>query len=422
MTVRREVAKSAALSVVAVLLISAGCFWAARTVATAEALRQAEESTSLIASTVVGPSLTDELIKGDPAAIDSLDETVQRFVVSDRILTVKVWTPEGKVLYTDDLTNVGQVFPLADDQREVLATGQPHASVSDLGKAENVDQGDFDQLLEVYVPVTSTEGHQLLFETYQSTDGLTASTQRLLTTFVPVVLAGLVLYAAVQLLLSWRLARKLGRAQREREGLLQHAIDASEHERASIAADLHDGVVQDLVGLTFALDGLATDAAGESAAELTSAATTTRRSVRSLRSLLVEIYPANLAEVGLAGAVADLAASAGAQGVDVQVDVDPSVALDPPALAAAYRTVRESLSNVKRHAHATHVQVRLAPAPGGAAVLTVVDDGVGFDPAEVQTGHVGLRLLADLAVSVGATLRVESAPGRGTSVRLELPA
>jgi signal transduction histidine kinase len=422
MTVRREVAKSAGLSVVAVLLISAGCFWAARTAATAEALRQAEESTSLIASTVVGPSLTAELLRGDQAAIEVLDETVQRFVISDRILTVKVWSPDGKVLYTDDLTGIGTVFPLAEDQREVLATGQPHASLSDLAKAENADQGDFSELLEVYVPVTSTEGKPLLFETYQSTEGVDSVTQRLLTTFVPVVLAGLLLYAGVQLLLSWLLARKLGRAQKEREALLQHALDASEHERASIAADLHDGVVQDLVGLTFALDGLAADARGGAATELTNAAGTTRRSVRSLRSLLVEIYPANLAEVGLAGAVDDLAAAATAAGITVLVRIDPDAVLDDQALAAAYRTVREALSNVKRHAHAAEVAVELVAAPSGGWVLTVADDGDGFDPSHVPSGHVGLRLLHDLAASVGGSLVVTSSPGRGTTVRLELPA
>jgi signal transduction histidine kinase len=420
--VGREVATSAALSVAAIVLVSAGGVWAARTVAVSEAVHQAEQATELVATSVVAPAIDDALLTGDEAAVAALDDVVQSSVVGDRILTVRVWSPDGRILYSDDLTNIGQTFPLGQDELDVLATGEPAASLSDLTKQENADQSDFDQLLEVYVPIETPEGATLLFETYQSTEGLTDGTSRILRAFAPVILGGLLVFGVIQLLLSWRLARRLARAQAERERLLVEAVDASEQERRSIAADLHDGVVQDLVGLTFALDGLAGAADdARTAHELTSAAGTTRRSVRSLRSLLVEIYPPNLEEVGFAGAVTDLAAAASTGGLDVAVDVDPTVVLGPPREAAAYRAVREALSNVRRHAAATHVTVTLAPldgAPGGG-VLTVADDGAGFDPSTVESGHVGLRLLRDLAASVDARCEVSSAPGRGTTVRLE---
>ena len=187
---------------------------------------------------------------------------------------------------------------------------------------------------------------------------------------------------------------------------------------ATIAADLHDGVVQDLVGVTYSLDALAADDAAH-APELGAAATSTRRSVRSLRSLLVEIYPPNLNQVGLAGAVADLVA-AGPSEVDIETRIDPAIVLPERTAQAVYRAIREALSNVRRHARASHVLVDM-DSEAGSVVLTVVDDGVGFDPNAVQPGHVGLRLLADLAHSLGGTLTIDSAPGSGTTVRMVVP-
>ncbi|MFN8169615.1 MAG: histidine kinase [Candidatus Nanopelagicales bacterium] len=423
MTVRREVVRSALLSLVAIVLITAAGFWAARAAATSEALRQAEASTVLVASSVIAPELDEALLRGDPDAVRRVDETVRAHVLGDQILAVKIWTTDGRILYSDDLASIGDTFPLSEEQREVLETGQPHAEVSDLVKQENLAQAGFGRLLEVYVPVETPDGGRLLVETYQSTDEVDAAAARILRALAPVVVLGLLVFAAIQLLLSWRLARTLEAAQRDRERLLQQTLDASERERASIAADLHDGVVQDLVGLTFALDGLAADSEGETAQSLRGAASTTRASVRSLRSLLVEIYPPNLDEAGLEGALTDLATAGGWAGTEVRVEVDPEVSLSPANQAAAYRAVREALSNAKKHSEASHVTVSVvptSPAVRGAAVVTVSDDGVGYAPGASQAGHVGLRLLDDVAASVGAHLHVASVPGEGTTVRLEL--
>ena len=423
MTVRREVARSALLSLVAILVVTVVGFWAVRNVATSEALREAEAATVLVASSVLAPALDDGLVRGDPDSVRRLDDLVRTRVLGDQILVVKIWTTDGRVLYTDDLAGIGETFPLSDEQRAVLQTGEPHAEVSDLVKQENLAQAGYQQLLEVYVPVETDDGQRLLVETYQSTAELDAAVGRILRALAPVVLVGLLVLAAIQLLLSWRLARTLEAAQRERERLLQQTLDASERERRSIAADLHDGVVQDLVGLTFTLDGLAGDVDGRARGELTSAATTTRASVRSLRSLLVEIYPPNLDEVGLDGALTDLATAGGWSGTEVRIDVDPTVELSPENRAAAYRAVREALSNAKKHSGAEHVTVSVHPADpplAGAAVVTVTDDGSGFTAGDPRAGHVGLRLLEDVAASVGARLDVDSTPGSGTTVRMEL--
>jgi signal transduction histidine kinase len=418
-TVRREVAVSALLSTIAAAAIGLGGFWAARTVATGEAVHQAEQATELLAAAVIEPALPAGLIGGDPAAVEAVDAVVGTSVLSDRIVAVKIWRDDGTILYSDDLEGMGTQFVLGADQQEVLSTGRSHAELSDLSEEENADQSDFEQLLEVYVAIEDPEGRRLLFETYQATDGIDATTQRILRAFAPVVLGGLLLFGAVQALLSWRLARRLQASQDERERLLAQSLAASDHERRTIAADLHDGVVQDLVGVTYSLDALAADDAPH-AHELTAAATSTRRSVRSLRSLLVEIYPPNLGQVGLAAAVADLVA-AGPSDVEVEIRIDPAITLSEGTQEAVYRAIREALSNVRRHAQAGHAVVELAHAEPGHVALTVTDDGAGFDPAAVESGHMGLHLLADLAHSQGGTMTIDSTPGSGTAVRMVVP-
>jgi signal transduction histidine kinase len=373
----------------------------------------------MLAGAVIEPAVTSGLIQGDPGAIDQVDVVVGTSVLSDQIVAAKVWRADGTVLYSDDLEGIGSRFPLGEDQLEVFSTGESHAELSNLSKDENADQSDFNQLLEVYVAIEDPDGTQLLFETYQSTAGIDAATQRILRAFAPVVLGGLLLFGAIQALLSWRLARRLQSSQDERERLLAQSLAASDHERRTIAADLHDGVVQDLVGVTYSLDALAAEDAPHSR-ELAAASTSTRRSVRSLRSLLVEIYPPNLNEVGLAGAVADLVAAAPSD-VDIDTRIDSAIDLSERTQEAVYRAIREALSNIRRHARASQVLVQLENGDPGTVVLTVTDDGAGFDPAAVEAGHVGLRLMDDLAHSLGGTLTITSSPGAGTTVRMVVP-
>ena len=242
--------------------------------------------------------------------------------------------------------------------------------------------------------------------------------QRILRAFAPVVLGGLLLLGAVQALLSWRLARRLQASQDERERLLAQSLAASDHERRTIAADLHDGVVQDLVGVTYSLDALA-DADAPHARELSAAATSTRRSVRSLRSLLVEIYPPNLSQVGLAGAVADLVA-AGPADLDIDVLIDPSIDLPGRTQEAVYRAIREALSNVRRHARASHAMVTVAApdgAPSSSPSATTVPGSIR--PAWSRARRPAPAGRPGALPGRGAHDRVR--PRAGTTVRMVVP-
>ena len=81
---------------------------------------------------------------------------------------------------------------------------------------------------------------------------------------------------------------------------------------------------------------------------------------------------------------------------------------------------QEALNNVLKHAHARHVAVRLDVSPE-RAVLEVADDGVGFEPSLRNGGGFGLPGMRERAERLGGTLQVESAPGQGTRVRVEVP-
>jgi signal transduction histidine kinase len=212
--------------------------------------------------------------------------------------------------------------------------------------------------------------------------------------------------------------------QRERVVLLRRALEASDAERRRIARDLHDSAVQDLAAVSFSLAGTSRRVAGEGRAELAEllndAAATTRHTIAGLRSLIVEIYPPNLHKEGLEAAITDLCASARSRGLHVQLDVTPGLDLSEQASATVYRIAQEAVRNTLRHSRAQELCVSLV-RNDGLVRLEVADDGRGFDDTlVVNDGHVGLRLVSDLAREVGGRLEIKSEPGRGAVVRLEM--
>jgi signal transduction histidine kinase len=220
----------------------------------------------------------------------------------------------------------------------------------------------------------------------------------------------------------------LRQRQREREGLLRQALDASNSERRRIAADLHDGVVQDLAGVAYGLSGAARREATTAAATaqlLESSATEVRESIKALRSLLVEIYPPNLFEEGLRAALTDLLARASRRDVQASLDAEGLHEPLPPATSGLlYRAAQEGVRNVLAHARATRIDVTVASDPT-SATLDIRDDGVGFDPESVPAttvgGHFGLVALRSLVTDAGGVLTLTSAAGAGTHLHVEMP-
>jgi signal transduction histidine kinase len=224
--------------------------------------------------------------------------------------------------------------------------------------------------------------------------------------------------------LVWVVSRRADHAAADRERLLVMAAEASDAERRRVARDLHDGVVQDLAGTSFALSGLAREVSEPRlGTELERLASAVRGSLLALRSLLVEIYPPQLDAEGLGAALQDLLAPARQAGIDVELQIDGAERLSDQTTALIWRTAQECVRNAVRHAEPNSLRVSVAVADAtGRASLSVADDGRGFDAETVVSqDRFGLRGLRDLARESGGTLTVVSEPGQGTVVILEVP-
>lgn len=212
-----------------------------------------------------------------------------------------------------------------------------------------------------------------------------------------------------------RAAAESARAERERAAAAR-IVAAGDAERRRLGRDLHDGAQPRLVSVALstrqALARLDDDPAAARKI-LEGALAETRTAIDELRDLAAGIHPAILTNRGLRAAIESLTARAPVPaGFDI---LDERLA--PEVEAAAYFVIAEALANVAKHADATAAQVTAARA-GGALVVTVADDGRGG--ADAQRGS-GLRGLADRVGALGGTLAVESAVGRGTVVRAQLP-
>jgi signal transduction histidine kinase len=226
--------------------------------------------------------------------------------------------------------------------------------------------------------------------------------------------------------------------------MLGHALSASRLEQRRIAQDLHDGLIQDLAGLGYALPAVADllpISATEARGVLAEVGAGVERDIAALRELLTDLYPSDLARVGLASALHELADRAALAGVHVDVAVDPDLAAGGTSEVAllAYRVAREGLRNVLRHAHATLAEISI-DTEGADVVVTVTDNGVGLsrgselpaadyhpdsprssEPSASQAGHLGLRLLSDTLHDVGGELTLVSPLSGGTQMTARFP-
>ena len=423
---RSPVLQFAVSGLVATLVIGLVTVAASRQIGTSEAIRDAKQLTRLAGEGIVEPELDERVLAGDPAALARLDRVVRRRVLRDGIVRVKLWTPDGRIVYSDEPRLIGSRYVLGADEQQALRdpSAPVDAEVSDLTRPENRFERADRKLLEVYLPIHMADGRPLMFEAYQRFSAVSASGRRMWLSFAPAVLAALLLLQLVNLALARGLAQRLRRGQREREALLHRALEASDAERRRIAADLHDGVVQDLVGVSYALAAEAERVEGDAQSALRRAAAAIRDSVRALRTLLVDIFPASLHRAGLVAALGDLARTSSARGIDTRLDIEGQPAFREATEQLLYRSAQEALRNAHTHSGAGSIRITLR-AIDGRATLAVSDDGRGIDlPAVADRpdhGHFGLSVLRDLAADAGGELRIESAPGKGTTLRVEVP-
>jgi two-component system sensor histidine kinase UhpB len=213
--------------------------------------------------------------------------------------------------------------------------------------------------------------------------------------------------------------RMLDRLEKERQESGQRVLAAQEAERIGIARDLHDEVGQVLTGVLLQLNSIA-EHAPEHEEALAESRQAVRRALDEVRRISSELRPEMLEALGLISALTELASSfARITGVVVTREFAPALPKLPPETELAiYRIAQESLTNIARHAQATHAVIAIEPGRD-SVVLRVADDGRGF--AGAPTEHGGLRSMRERALLVGGALAIKPASEGGVEVRLEVP-
>lgn len=222
-----------------------------------------------------------------------------------------------------------------------------------------------------------------------------------------------------------RLHRQLVARERAHENFVEQVIEAQEMERRRLAADIHDGISQRLVTLSYRLDAAARASDPASAAEqLGMARELVDLTLGEARAAIGNLRPPVLDDLGLAGGLASLARSI--PQVEIQVDL-AEVRLPDHIELALYRIAQECLQNVVKHARAATARLTFSVADArDVAKLEIVDDGIGFDTFEHplgsdEMGGYGLLSMAERAEIVGGRLNIRSRPGAGTAVTATIP-
>ena len=426
-TARSVIVRFLAGTLVAIAIAVVGGYFALRAVAIDEAKRQTRTQVKEQAK-LVHAAVSDGLLNGSGRAVRKVDDVVVAQVLSDSIVRVKIWSPGGRVLYSDDPAEIGGRYALGDEEQELLRNGGAKVEVSDLSRPENALDRQQGRLLEAYTRIRTPSGTPLLFEIYQRFGSVTADARRLLKALAPPILGAIALIVLIQVPLFWSLMRRLQRSHEQREGLLANAVTSSRRERRRVASYLHDGPVQELAGLAFSLapvaDDVAARGADRDAAVVRTVIDRLRGTVRDLRALLVDLHPPTLAAAGLDAALGDLVSPLAARGTKVEVKVEGDGRLDEDTQALVYRVAQEAVRNVIAYADATTVSVEVGVVDSTAR-LDVADDGRGFGPETRERrraeGHLGLSLVEELAEQAGGSLTIDSQEGAGTRVRLEVP-
>lgn len=237
------------------------------------------------------------------------------------------------------------------------------------------------------------------------------------------LIASLIAGAIENANLYWALAEK----EATLEHLVRRTIEAQEEERRRVATEIHDGVTQQLVSVWYRLQACEHSLRRDpdrAEHELVTARGLVDEALTEARVAIYDLRPSILDDLGLAPGLRTLALSQLDGQADVELRVDDGVSLPPHHEMALYRIAQEAITNIRKHAQASKVQVMLRDE-GTHVLLSVHDDGRGFDADATHSGgpptSFGLTGMSERASLIGGRLTVRSAPGQGTTLELEVP-
>ena len=410
-------------------LVTGACLYFALTRATSRlansrAIAHARQLGEIDARAVFTPYVTDAALQGDSTAVHALDTVTSRYLEVSGATRVKVWDLDARIVYSDEARLIGRQFTLEEDDLEVFRTHKSSASLTNLTNPENEFERSFDRLLQVYVFATTDTGRPVLIETYYPYRLVTETAADIRSRFLPIMIGALALLALVQVPTSIGLSLRLQRARRQRTALLERLLTVSDSERRRVAGEVHDGAVQELIGLNYAMGGIAARSSATESQRLRELSSDLSGIIGRLRDLLTSIYPTPRVSGSMRTSIESMADALRADGMNVTVDIASDIKLQPTEEVVVLRAIGELTHNVQSHSQAANVTIRVA-ATRDRVHVDVIDDGVGFESKSVEarqrSGHFGLRLLADLAADTGGSLAIAADSGQGARAHFELP-
>lgn len=423
-------------------------------------VRSTSITTSLYVESFFDPSL-QELSQTpglSPATVARLDGLLLGTPLGGQIVALKVWSPQGGVLYDTNHTDIGKTFPI-EDRLAVSLNGEVTTRISSLDSEENAGERQFGQLIETYSPIHSADGSKTVaaIEFYQKMDdlqGIIDNAQR--GSWLIVAGVGLIMYLLLTLFVqrasntitSQQTALKSQVAQLtellEQNKMLNERVrnaarsvtTLNERLFRRVGSEIHDGPAQELSLALLKLDGImarnettcrvfALNHKNEAlqaacSVNLDEVQTTLQQALQEIRGIASGMSLPHLSELSLAETITrPVRAHERKTGTQVDLHLDHIPDHAPlPIKITLYRLIQEALNNAYRHGGGAGQTVQVH-SEGSDLKIEVDDRGPGFDVERWQTSedHLGLSGMRERVESLGGQFNIESQAGSGTKIR-----
>lgn len=364
--------------------------------------------------------LTAENLAGSDSWHHHLLTSAEPLISSGEVLVVHIWrridASTGEILWSTDPGRRGAVVPLGG-AATALDSWTP--AIDKLDDGTQSEGPPLPNLYEIYLPFRDGAGTPYVLEVYKPVREFDAIYRGLLADWLPIPIAGILLLSLVTFPLSLRLARTAAGAERDRALFANRALQARAEEHRRISEVLHERTVQDLSAARLILDSArqSSDPAVVGTA-LDQASELLATDVAELRGLLssgeASEWQADDLRDALAAWIATLPER---QRLAVTLPGHP-LPLARTETAVAFRVIKEGLRNAVKHAGDAPIELRVELV-GDELQIEVADGGIGF--AEPAEPGLGLRIIRYAAASVGGRVSLDSRPGVGTMLRVQLP-
>ncbi len=403
-------------------------------------LQRAAATNALYVDSFVHPYLQD--LDGassvSPQNVAALDELLDVTALGETVVSFKVWTPDGTIIYATDERLIGRSFPVEDDLMRA-AGGNVSASVTDLGEEENqYERERWDRLVETYAPVLSDKTGELLAvsEFYQLPDDLLGEIRSSQNRGWLIVSAATFVMFVV---LNGMVRQASSTIRRQSEGMLRlneqvRAASASNVQREEqvmtrLAQDLHDVPAQNLAAALLRMDRLGETVPADQSENWEMIRQSVGIALADLRGISGGIRMPDLDHLGSAEVIAqavDEFEKRTGHAVSFSIAAESALLADA-AKVAVYRIVQEALNNAATHGNASSMEVTASVRPG-TLVVEITDDGSGFVPSQVgasqrsgDRARLGIRGMRERAELLGGSFRIRSRPGEGATVVANIP-